>query len=366
MPRKAPTIRDVADKAGVSIATVSRVLNASGPASVEARKAVARAVSESGFRPNKVGRQLKTATSQTIGVLMPSLKNPVFADAVQGIERAAEARGYQILLTSSRYQSDKELAAVELLLGSRVDGLILTVADEATSPALKVLKREHVPFVLVFNPAKARSQSAVTVDNASAAAEAVSALIAMGHRRITMVAGTFLASDRSCERRAGYERAMRSHGLTPRPVIEAGFENDDLHASCAELFSARYRPTALFCSTDMLALGAIRALTRLGYRVPDDVSVVGFDGIALGELTAPSLATVVQPAEGMGQQAVHHLLERVTEGAAPRKLTLSHRIRSGESWAPLHAKKTRTSPTAHERAQPPEPRLARHPKEKTR
>lgn len=309
-------------------------MNASGPASVEARKAVARAVSESGFRPNSIGRQLKTATTQTVGVLVPSLKNPIFADAVQGIERAAEARGYRILLTSSRYDPDNEVAAIDLLLCSRVDGLVLTVADEATSPALEILKREQMPFVLVFNPAKARSQSAVTIDNAAAAREVVGALVEMGHRRIGMVAGTFVASDRSSERRVGYEQALRSRGLKPGPIIEAGFENDDLVASCADLCSDRNLPTALFCSTDMLALGAIRALTKLGYRVPDDISVVGFDGIAIGELTAPSLTTVVQPAEEMGEQAVRHLLARIGEDGAPRKLTLPHRIRHGESWAP--------------------------------
>ena len=329
-----PNIHDVAARAGVSISTVSRVINRSGPASAKARDAVLSAVRETGFRPSTIGRQLKTAKSRTIGVLVPSLKNPIFADAVQGIERAAERRGYRILLTSSRYAPEKEVDAVEVLLANRVAGLIVTVADEAVSPALVLLKRAGAPFVLLFNPALDPGPSAITIDNQAAARELVEGLIALGHRRIAMIAGSFEASDRSGLRRAGYEAALRGHGLAPGPVIEVGFDSFDLGRHCAALCRLAPAPSAVFCSTDMLALAAIRAFTALGLAVPRDMSVAGFDGIAVGELTAPNLATVVQPAEQMGAQALDHLLERINDKAPALHLTLPHAVRPGESWGP--------------------------------
>ena len=336
--RAGSNIRDVAERAGVSISTVSRVLNDSGPASIKARDAVLRAVSETGFRPNTIGRKLKTAKSRTVGVLVPSLKNPIFADAVQGIERAAEQAGYSILLTSSNYAPEKEVAAVEVFLSNRVEGLIVTVADETSSPALELLQRESVPFVLVFNPALDPGPSAVTIDNRAAARMLVKELIALGHRRIAMIAGSFQASDRSGLRRAGYEQALAEHSLDPGPVVEVGFDTLDLSQHCAELCASPSAPTALFCSTDMLAIAAMRGLTALGLRVPDDMSVAGFDGITVGEWITPSLATIVQPAEEMGDQALRHLLERVNNQAPALHLSLPYRLRSGESWGPPREK----------------------------
>ena len=328
------TIKDVAARAGVSVATVSRVINRRGPISAAARAAVESAVAESGFRPSAIGRALKTAKNRTIGVLVPSLKNPIFADAVQGIERRAEAGGYGTLLASSHYAADKELAAVELFLANRVAGMVLTVADETASPALDLLSREGLPHVLVFNPARAPGRSGVTVDNRGAARQIVAHLISLGHRRIAMIAGSFESSDRSGLRRAGYQDALREAGLTSGPVLEASFNARDLSGPCADLWSAGQAPTAVFCSTDLLAIGAIRALSGLGLAVPRDVSVAGFDGIELGEWITPSLATVTQPAERMGEAAVDHLLERVDSGAKALHLTLQHRLRPGESCGP--------------------------------
>lgn len=328
------TIKDVAQRAGVSVATVSRVINRRGPTSAEARAAVQRAVVESGFRPSAIGRALKTARSRTLGVLVPSLKNPIFADTVQGIERRAEAAGYGTLLASSHYAPDKELAAVEVFLANRVAGLVLTVADENASPALELLSREALPHVLVFNPARAPEHSGVTIDNRGAARQIVGRLIELGHRRIAMIAGNFESSDRSGLRRAGYEDALRSAGLAPGPVVEASFTARDLSGLCAALWAGDDPPTAIFCSTDLLAIAAIRALAGLGLRVPRDVSVAGFDGIDLGQWITPSLATVVQPAERMGEAAVEHLLQRVDSGAAALHLTLEHGLRPGESWGP--------------------------------
>ena len=330
---KPPTIREVARRAGVSVATVSRVVNGRGSVSERRRQAVGEAIRETGFRPNIMGRGLKTARSGTLGVLVPSLQNPIFADVVQGIERAAEAGGYRILLTSSNYLPEKEVAAIDMLLCNRVEGLVLTVADESASQALDFLDRSHVPFVLVFNPARTTNHSIVTIDNFAAARDIVSRLVQMGHRRVAMIAGDSQVSDRSNLRRAGYEQALVDGGLRPGPIIEVDFDRRHLVPQCRFLLSCDPAPTALFCSTDMLAIATIRGFAVLGLRVPNDISVAGFDGIEVGQCMSPSLATVVQPAEDMGMHAVEHLLERLNAGAPAKNMTLPYRLRHGESWA---------------------------------
>ncbi len=330
--RKAPTIKDVAMRAGVSVATVSRAMNESGPVSDEAREVINKVINESGFRLNKIGRQLKTARTHTIGVLVPSLKNPIFADAVVGIERAAELNGYNVLLASSGYSADKETSTVETFLSSRVEGLILTVADGESSLALRRLSATQLPFVLMFNPCKQNSYSTVSIDNRLAAFELVDALVKLGHRRIVMIAGKSSESDRSIERQAGYEDALERHGIDQVEIVEVGFENPALVARIEKLANKQLPPTAYFCSTDILAIATIRALTQIGKNVPDDVSVVGFDGISIGEWLTPSLATVIQPAEDMGERATQHLIGRIDENEPVNDLVLPHRIRSGESW----------------------------------
>lgn len=328
------TIREVARIAGVSTATVSRAMNGSGPVSSEAREAIDRAIKDSGFRPNHIGRQLKTAHTHTIGVLVPSLKNPIFADTVAGMERVAGRAGYNVLLASSGYRSEKESSAVETFLGSRVEGMVLTVADETRSRALDTLSATGLPFVLMFNPVRHTGFSTVSIDNRGAAFQLVDELARLGHRRIAMIAGRLAESDRSVERRAGYEDALAARGMDAAGIVEVGFDSTDIVSQIQSLDRAPDPPTAYFCSTDMLAISAIRALARMGRRVPRDVSVVGFDGIAIGEHLSPSLSTAVQPAEDMGEWAARHLISRIDGSESASNVIFPHRIRAGESWGP--------------------------------
>ncbi|MEE9333256.1 MAG: substrate-binding domain-containing protein [Granulosicoccaceae bacterium] len=336
MKKNTLTIKEVARRAGVSIATVSRAMNNSGPVSTESRKAIEKVVAKSGFRLNGIGQQLKTSRSRTLGVLVPSLKNPIFADAVSGVEHIAEQSGFRVLLASSSYKVDKEISSIDTFLSSRVEGLVLTVTDEESShQALSLLESAKLPFVLMFNPCKVASYSTVSIDNRLAAYELVSELINKGHQRIAMIAGHLAKSDRSVERYAGYEGALHEHGLNTIDIVETGFENPDLGDAVAKLTAGEDRPTAYFCSTDLLAISTIRALTQLGLKVPDDASVVGFDGISIGESLTPNLTTAVQPAEAMGNWAASHLISRIEEGAPAQNLVLPHYIRTGESWSSI-------------------------------
>ena len=329
--RRQPTIKEVARQAGVSVATVSRAMNQSGPVSSQTRAIIDKVINESGFRPNSIGRQLKIARTHTIGVLVPSLKNPIFADAVNGIESAAEQKGYNVLLASSGYSAKKEHSAVETFLRSRVDGLVLTVADEANSQALETLSKTKVPFVLMFNPVKESSYSTISIDNRKAAFELVCGLLELGHRRIAMIAGRFTESDRSVERQAGYRDALKQHHVKDVSITEVGFENQDIGEQIKSLHQTNSPPTAYFCSTDVIAIATIRALNQIGKKVPSDVSVVGFDGISIGEWLSPSLATAVQPAEQMGEWAMQHLIDRIDYDEPVTNLVLPYQLRRGES-----------------------------------
>jgi DNA-binding LacI/PurR family transcriptional regulator len=334
------TIKDVAAAAQVSIATVSRVINAPDRVKPATVAAVRAAMAELGYRPNAIGRRLKSAASRTVGVLVPSLSNPVFADSLAGIEHAAQAAGYTLLLTASHYDPAREEAAISTLLSNRVDGLVLTVADADGSPIVRTLEDESVPHVLLYNQPNSPNTAGVSVDNAAATQQIMQRLIALGHRRFAMVAGSFVASDRSRLRYRGFQQALLDAALPFAPLVEVDFNDLHLTDRLRALVTGPDAPTAVFCSNDMLALATIRSCRELGLRVPEDLSVVGFDGIEVGKLVQPSLCTVTQPTHQMGQQAVSILLDLIEGRARPRSVLLPHSIRDGESMAapPLAAR----------------------------
>lgn len=332
----ARTIKQVAEQAGCSIATVSRAINAPHLLAPQMLARVREAIAALGFQPNYIGRQLRAERTQLLGVLLPTLSNPVFAECVQGIEAAAEHAGYRLLLMTSRYETQRETHGVQTLLNQRVDGMILTVADARANAMLDRLEREQVPYVLTYNQCarNAAGRPSVSVDNRAASREAVNLLVAQGHRRILMLAGTLHASDRARQRFLGYRDALRAANLAPTAPIEIDFNAERLpEAAMRVLCRRRARATAIFCSNDMLAIVAMRSLRDAGLQVPRDISIVGFDGLPVGELLSPSLATVCQPNREIGARAWTELHERMQGGPA-RHVILAHRIRAGGSVAP--------------------------------
>jgi DNA-binding LacI/PurR family transcriptional regulator len=325
-----PTIRDVAAEAGVSIATVSRALNGRAPIATETARRVHAAVQALGFRANRTGRELRAGISRTVGVLVPSLANPVFAESVAGIQDAAREAGWSVLIASSGYEAGRESEAIENLLSHRVGGLVLTVADADQSATLDGLDREGVAYVLVYNQPNRTDRATATVDNIAAGRDATRALIAAGHTRLAMVAGRFAASDRSKQRYRGFREALAEAGLEQVALIELGFDTPDVDAETRALLTGPDRPTGLFCSTDLLALRVMTLLRDAGLGVPNDVALIGFDGISVGRLTAPSLATIAQPSHEMGRRAFLHLLARI-EGAAAECILLPYELRPGGS-----------------------------------
>lgn len=337
-----PTIKDVAAYAGFSIATVSRAINAPHSVSLHTLARVREAIDALNFRPNPVGRQLRGERSRLIGVILPTLANPVFAECLQGIDELAASHGYRLMLMTTQYDAERERHAIETLRAHRVEGLILTVTDADTHPLLDELDRDGPLYVLMHNDTKRRPS--VSVDNFEAAYEGVRMLIAHGHRRVLMLAGSLSASDRARQRYAGYAQAMRNAGLDPAPVLEVDFNADELTPSVlAHLTSGAARPTALFCSNDLLAMVVIRGLRRAHLNVPADMSILGFDGLAVGELLSPPLASIGSPNRDIGRAAWQRLVERIDgqrANAAPApdaslSLVLPHTLRLGATVAAI-------------------------------
>jgi DNA-binding LacI/PurR family transcriptional regulator len=268
--------------------------------------------------------------------VLPTLANPVFAECLQGIDELASAQGFRLMLMTTQYDSERERHAIETLREQRVEGLILTVADADTHPLLDELDRAGLLYVLMHNDTVRRPS--VSVDNRLAAYEGVRRLIAHGHRQILMLAGTLAASDRARLRHLGYTQAMQQAGLTPAPALEIDFNADELApAVLAHLTSGPQRPTALFCSNDLLAMVVMRGLRRARFDVPRDMSILGFDGLAMGELLAPPLASIGSPNREIGCAAWRRLIARIDGTYADQSLslTLPHTLREGATIAAL-------------------------------
>ena len=325
------SIQEVARQAGVSSATVSRVFNLPGKVTDSTRQRVERIAKALGYVPNASARTLRTQRSRVLGVVLPTLLNPVFAECLDGIASAATAAGYAILPVTTDYEIAREDHAVNLLLAGNVDGMILVVSNPATSRALKRLKTASLPYVLAYN--RHAAHPCVSVDSQAAVVSLVAHLAQLGHTRITLVSGQLAASDRAQQRLLGFQKGMQAAGLKNANLLEVPFVKSAAQ-DISQLLLKKQRPTALVCSNDLLAIRSIRAAHLAGLSVPHDLSVVGFDGIALGEDLTPMLSTITQPNADIGRRAAG-LLVQALAGGAPLKpnasLTLPHAFREGES-----------------------------------
>jgi DNA-binding LacI/PurR family transcriptional regulator len=330
------SIRDVSNEAGVSPATVSRVFNAPDKVRPELRERVHAAALALGYRPNISARSLRTQRTLALGAVLPTLLNPVFAECLQGIALAAAAAGYSIVPITTDYKVEQETHAANLLLARGVDALILCVANAARSAVLARLRSAKSPYVLVYN--RHDRHPCVSVDGRAAVTALVARLRALGHRQILMVSGALAASDRAQQRHQGYLEGMASAGLKPQ-LLEVPFTDGTTERIAAHLAARQVMPqapTAAVCSNDLLAMRCLRAAHQVGLRVPEDFSVAGFDGIALGEDITPALSTIVQPSAEIGQRSVELLVQALAGQVLPspaNSLTLELHFREGESVA---------------------------------
>lgn len=333
VPQKSKTtIKDVARAAGCGIATASRVLNRSGPASPDTRARVEQAARDLGFSFSAAGRALRSSRSMTVGCLVPSLANPVFADAVQGVQQALAGEGYQVLIASSDYDHDGDNEALSTLIDKDVDALIVTMVAPERSAALRRAAERGVPVCLMFHDPVAGYPSAY-VDNFEAAREVARRFAALGHQRTAFVALRFASSDRSRNRYAGFADECARLGLAAPALIELSARDAARPDVLAAELARHPALTAVFASNDFLAIALQRAAPLLGWQVPDDLSVVGFDGIAIGRLLDRPLATVETAPDQMGRLAAGHVLQMMQGDAPSVPAPLPATFRAGATLA---------------------------------
>lgn len=314
-----PTLSDVARHARVSTATVSRCLNMPDQVRAETRARVEAAVAELGYTPHFGGRALASNRTNTIGAVIPTMENAIFARGVQVLEEELSARNITLLVATSGYDIDREKDKIRALLGRGVDGLIL-VGEARPQEIYDLLLARGVPFVLVWTYSGHCPYPCVGFDNRGAARAMAEHVLSLGHRDVAMISGRTAWNDRASQRVQGVREALAAHGLTLRSeyLVEADYSLESAAEAARHLIALPVRPTAIICGNDVQAAGALNGLRSGGLRVPEDVSVVGFDDIDLAHAVTPALTTVHVPHRRMGI-AAGDLLYRMIGGASPEE-----------------------------------------------
>lgn len=323
------TLRDVAKQADVSVSTVSRVFNEPDKVKVDTRVRVQQAVKALGYRPSRVARRLRVENglAHMLGLVIPDIQNPFFADLARGVEDVAQANGYTVIVNNSDEDSDKQRMCLETLRTESVDGVILPPVREQDDD-VDALAASGIPVVCVDRRMKTIAYDTIVSDSVQGAYEAVSYLIANGHRRIGLIGGIPSLST-SRERRVGYERAHSDHGadIHPELIREGDSRQESGRSMAEELLDLPEPPTALFTGNNLMTLGAVEAIHLRGLRIPQNISVVAYDDVPWALALNPPLTAVDQPGNEIGRRAAEMLLQRINDpGRSPTLVTLQPRL----------------------------------------
>jgi LacI family transcriptional regulator len=323
------TLRDVASRAGVSIGSVSAVVNRSAQVSPAMQAKVNAAIEELGYAPDAIARGLKMGRTRTVGLILPDITNPHFAGIARAVETACDAAGYLLMLCSTADDPDKELRHLRLLRMQRVAGLILVLGGIEPGYVDSIRKAISVPAVLVDRVMRGLSFDAVLLDNRKASRVVVDYLIRSGHRRIGFVAGDPRIS-LSAERLIGYRQALQEHGIAFDPeLVEIGdFRVEPAFRATVSLLHRPQRPTAILSTSNHTTIGVMNALAAEGLNCPEDISVAGIDDFEWSSAFAPRLTTAAQPIGEIGTKAVELLLNRLggDDVRRPRRIVLPPRL----------------------------------------
>ena len=317
------TIREVAESAGVSYATVSHVINNTRVVSQETRERVLAAMSALNYRPNALARSLRQGKTNTMGLVLPDSANPFFAEISRSIEDEAFKKGYSVFLCNTELDLERELFYVDVLSKKQVDGIIFVAAgDQADS--LDYLVHRNLPVVMIDRDVPNVDVDAVLTDHQLGGFLATRHLLELGHTRIACIAGPSSITP-SAERIIGYRNALEQAGLAyDENLVLRG----DYHAQSGleithAILQMKPRPTAIFALNDLMALGALRAAAEAGCSVPGDLAIIGYDDLELAHFTNPPLTTIAQPKKEIGAQAVRLLIDRMSQKSSPpRRLVL--------------------------------------------
>ncbi|HEX4032076.1 MAG TPA: LacI family DNA-binding transcriptional regulator [Terracidiphilus sp.] len=337
MPRQ-PSIKDIARLARVSHPTVSRALQNSPLVNPQTAERIRKIAEEAGYRASAVARGLVTRRTRTIGLVVTTVADPFASEVVCGIEQTANDHGYSVFLADSNADPVREKKVVQALAERRVDGIIVT-SSRVGALYMPLLKEMMVPIVLVNDQYPGGFVHSVMIANREGMRAAADHLIALGHRRIAYIGDQF-GYQSDIERRDGYQSALDAAGIAPMPelVVRGDGKAEAAMDAMDKLLDLAHPPTAVCCYNDMTALGAMRRMRVRGLRVPEDISVVGFDDLFFASYTQPPLTTIRQPMRRMGQLAMENLFKLMSGAESVIQIKVEAELIVRESTAPAIAK----------------------------
>lgn len=337
-------MKDVAERARVSVSTVSHVLNRTRTVTEETQERVLLAIEELGYQENLLAKSLKTQRTFTIGLLISDIQNPFFTAVVRGVEDVALRRGYHLFLCNTDEDPGREEEYVTELAKKRVDGLIVAPAA-ARHNHVRWLETLNTPFVFVDREVEGVEADAIRADNFLGMKMAVEHLVGLGHERIGIISGP-LDKASGYERHRGFETALAAAGLDLEvELVRFGdFKTPSGYRRATELLQLPIPPTALIAANNQMTLGALLAIRELGLSIPDDISVIGFDDMEWAPLADPPLTTVAQPTYEMGVKSAQMLLDKIEETAdgAPSRILLKTTLMERKSTAAIDDRKSNT------------------------
>lgn len=317
------TIDDVSKRAGVSRSTVSRVVADNGYVSEEKRRAIQQAIAELGYRPNTLARALRSNRSNMIGAVVVDVGTPYFANMVYGLQRATRRAGKALMVSSGYADQDEEARAIMELVDRSCDGILLYLERPLRPDVVEIIRAAQIPVVMIGRMGCEVAQGSVMLDNFGGARDAMNFLLEQGHRSIVHLSGQPDFGD-TVARLSGIEAALREHGMTMDDirVVNGIFHQDFGYSATMALLEEGHEFTAIFAGDDDMAAGVLLALRHAGKRVPDDVSVIGFDDAFHARHLWPPLTTIRQPVDEIGETAADLLLTLLSEPAGAMQQTI--------------------------------------------
>ncbi|MCM3215050.1 catabolite control protein A [Niallia taxi] len=327
------TIYDVAREASVSMATVSRVVNGNPNVKPATRKKVLEVIDRLGYRPNAVARGLASKKTTTVGVVIPDISSTFYAELARGIEDIATMYKYNIILSNSDQNKDKELHLLNTMLGKQVDGIVF-MGGNITEEHVQEFEKSPVPIVLAASVESSKKISSVNIDYAQATYDAVKSFVEKGHKVIALVLGSLEEPINSDHKLEGYKRALADSGITFKEelVIEGDYTYESGMESFDKLMELDEKPTAIFVGSDEMAIGVIHSAEDKGFKVPEDFEIISSDNTKLTLMVRPQLTTIVQPLYDIGAVAMRLLTKYMNkETVEDGIVVLPHRIEARQS-----------------------------------
>ena len=338
-PSKNATMAQVANKAGVSKATVSRVMNDSNLVQEQTRQKVLEAMKDLNYRPNMIARNLRKQKTKMLGIILPDISNPFYSKVLTGIENVACDAGYEIVLMNTNYNEEREARNFQTLMERRAEG-VLFMCHHLDEKKIQWLKKYSLPFVLISRNVEDDQIPYVNIDNFKGGYDATRHLISLGHKKIGLISGPFSDESSSLDRIAGYMKALDQADIKFKEdyLREGDFTFRTSQRLVKELLSLPEPPTAIFAVSDETAIGAIKGAKELGISVPQDLSIVGFDNLELSYFYNPALTTIAQPMTQMGKRSTEILLNIIENKKVDEfQVILPHKLIERDSTAEIRS-----------------------------